>query len=145
MCLISFLIEDAKNRNTQYEWVLTPKLEKTLTHERGVEQLTLKISTSYSYFSMRNTRHSLLNGVSWYVRNINSFAQSTIRLLGQSLPSVPAIYLHYLPYRTYAYTYLFLSTKRLIRWNEIGIFFTQKGILPHRPTQICSKLTPNGM
>ena len=31
------------------------------------------------------------------------------------------------------YTYLFLSTKRVIRWNEIGIFFTQKGIFPHRP------------
>ena len=40
--------------------------------------------------------HSLLNGVSWYVRNVDSFAQSTIRLLGQSLPSVPATYLRYL-------------------------------------------------
>ena len=47
-------------------------------------------------FWCTHTWHSSLNGVSWYVRNIDSFAQSTILLLGQSLPSVPAIYLRYL-------------------------------------------------
>ena len=132
----------AKTRNNINKW-------------KGGKLINLKNDTILQLFW-----HSLLNGVSWYsyvgVCNVDSFAQSTIRLLlGQSLPSVPAIYL---TIDTYLHRYVFLQCRSRyinllipkyqkgdsLEWDR-NLLHPERNITPSTQYQICSKLTPNGM